>query len=218
MYETLNQYHVVMEVAPEFQQSTDALENLYVRSSTGQNVPAQRLHALRAFADLAGRRAPRPVSGRDVLLQSRARTCLWETRSTAVQDAMNTMVLPGTIHGSFQGTAQAFQDSLSTRALSDPGGPGDRVHRAGNALRELHSSHHHPVHASLGGSRSVAGAAAVSHRAQHHRHDRDHPADRYREEERHPDDRFRDRTRSARKGTVRWTRSIRPACCASGRS
>jgi multidrug efflux pump len=31
-----------------------------------------------------------------------------------VQDAMNTIVLPGTIHGSFQGTAQAFQDSLST--------------------------------------------------------------------------------------------------------
>ena len=39
MYEGINQYHVVMEVDPKFQQSPDILANLYVRSNTGKPVP-----------------------------------------------------------------------------------------------------------------------------------------------------------------------------------
>jgi multidrug efflux pump len=35
MYRPLNQYHVVMEVAPQFQQTTEALQNIYLRSSNG---------------------------------------------------------------------------------------------------------------------------------------------------------------------------------------
>ena len=42
MYSKLNQYHVVMEVAPEFQQDPEALKNIYVRSGTGQQVPSPR--------------------------------------------------------------------------------------------------------------------------------------------------------------------------------
>ena len=38
-YMPLNQYHVVMEVAPEFQQDPDALKNIYVKSTTGAMVP-----------------------------------------------------------------------------------------------------------------------------------------------------------------------------------
>ncbi|HEV2714054.1 MAG TPA: efflux RND transporter permease subunit, partial [Terriglobales bacterium] len=39
MYRQLNQYHVVMEVAPEFAKSSEALQNIYVRSSNGTVVP-----------------------------------------------------------------------------------------------------------------------------------------------------------------------------------
>ena len=39
MYEGINQYHVVMEVDPQFQQSPDALKNIYVRSTNGAEVP-----------------------------------------------------------------------------------------------------------------------------------------------------------------------------------
>ena len=35
MYRPLNQYHVVMEVAPQFQQTPEALQNIYLRSTTG---------------------------------------------------------------------------------------------------------------------------------------------------------------------------------------
>ncbi len=50
MYTQLNQYHVVMEVDPRFQQSTDAIQQLYVRSATGAQVP------LSAFTHLSGKR------------------------------------------------------------------------------------------------------------------------------------------------------------------
>jgi multidrug efflux pump subunit AcrB len=39
MYRPLNQYHVVMEVAPQFQQTPEALQNIYLRSTTGTPVP-----------------------------------------------------------------------------------------------------------------------------------------------------------------------------------
>ena len=39
MYRPLNQYHVVMEVAPQFQQTTEALQNIYLRSSSGAPIP-----------------------------------------------------------------------------------------------------------------------------------------------------------------------------------
>src|SRR5206468_10595272 len=43
MYRQLNQYHVVMEVAPEFARSPEALENSYVRASNGTAVPLAML-------------------------------------------------------------------------------------------------------------------------------------------------------------------------------
>ena len=59
MYEPLNQYHVVMEVAPQFQQTTDALQNIYVRSSNGTPVPAVCLCALRSLQYASWRSAIR---------------------------------------------------------------------------------------------------------------------------------------------------------------
>jgi len=113
MYETLNQYHVVMEVAPEFQQSTDALKNIYVRASTGQNVP------LSAFSHYEPSHTSLAVAHQGqfpavTVSFNLAPNVTLGDAVAAVENAMNTMVLPGTIHGSFQGTAQAFQSSLST--------------------------------------------------------------------------------------------------------
>src|SRR5262249_35612247 len=56
IYRQLNQYHVVMEVAPEFRQGAEALTNLYVRSSHGSEVP------LSAFAHYMPSNAPLQVS------------------------------------------------------------------------------------------------------------------------------------------------------------
>jgi multidrug efflux pump subunit AcrB len=56
MYRQLNQYHVVMEVAPEFSRSTEALQNIYVRASNGTPVP------LAAFAHFGPSNTPLAVS------------------------------------------------------------------------------------------------------------------------------------------------------------
>ena len=60
IYTQLNQYHVVMEVNPDFRQNPDALKNIYVHSSNGQQVP------LSAFTRVEpGGAAPRAELRRD---------------------------------------------------------------------------------------------------------------------------------------------------------
>ena len=48
MYTSLNQYHVVLEVAPQFWQSPEDLNDVYVTSSSGGEVPLGRVHTTRA--------------------------------------------------------------------------------------------------------------------------------------------------------------------------
>ncbi len=113
MYKGMNQYHVVMEVAQQFQQSPDALKNIYVRSTTGQEVPLSAFtHYEPSMTSLAVAHqgqfpaitfsfnlAPNVPLGEAVI---------------AIQNAVRTMVVPATIHPGFQGTAQVFQSSLAT--------------------------------------------------------------------------------------------------------
>jgi len=113
MYKGLNQYHVVMEVAQQFQQTPDALKNIYVRSTTGEEIPLSAFtHYEQAMTSLAVAHqgqfpaitftfnlAPNVPLGEAVI---------------AVQNAVRSMIVPATIHPGFQGTAQVFQDSLAT--------------------------------------------------------------------------------------------------------
>ncbi|HZP31854.1 MAG TPA: efflux RND transporter permease subunit [Candidatus Acidoferrales bacterium] len=113
MYKGLNQYHVVMEIAQEFQQSPDSLKNIYVRSNTGREIPLSAFtHYDYSTTSLAVAHqgqfpaitfsfnlAPNVTLGEAVV---------------AVQDAVRTMIVPATIHPGFQGTAQVFQDSLAS--------------------------------------------------------------------------------------------------------
>ena len=48
IFTQLNQYRVILEVAPAFQQDPDALKQIYVKSPTGAPGAAERVHALRA--------------------------------------------------------------------------------------------------------------------------------------------------------------------------
>ncbi len=116
MYTSLNQYHVVMEVAPEFWQDPRFLSQIYVRSPKGQEVP------LSAFATFAPTIAPLSVA-HDGLFP--AVTISFNLRPgvalgdavTAVDEAATKVGLPATIQTAFAGTAQAYQDSLSTEPI-----------------------------------------------------------------------------------------------------
>ena len=75
MYTQLNQYHVVMEVDPRFQQSTDAIQQLYVRSSKGDQVPLSAFtHFERKNLSVAGK-PPGTVPGGHDFVQFGGRRC-----------------------------------------------------------------------------------------------------------------------------------------------
>ena len=115
-YMPLNQYHVVMEVAPEYQRDPDALRNIYVKSTTGAEVP------LSAVTHYETQRIPLVVNHQS---QSPAVTLSFNlTPGVSLSDATiaieQTRVdigMPSSIHGGFQGTAQAFQASLKSMPL-----------------------------------------------------------------------------------------------------
>jgi multidrug efflux pump len=113
MYEPTNQYHVLMEIDPKFQQNPDALSNIYVTSNSGQTVP------LSAFSQYAPSHTALSVAHQGqfpavTISFNLAPNVTLGDAVDAVQKAVGSMVLPATIHPSFQGTAQAFQDSLAS--------------------------------------------------------------------------------------------------------
>jgi hypothetical protein len=64
--------------------------------------------------------------------------------ATALVDRGRQTTLPATIVGSFQGTAQAFQDSLTGHRRDPADGDLRDLHRPGDPVRELHPSDHDP--------------------------------------------------------------------------
>jgi multidrug efflux pump len=116
MYRPLNQYHVVMEVAPQFQQTPEALQNIYLRSTTGTPVP------LAAFTHYEPSNTPLAVNHQgqvpSVTISFNLAPGVSLGQATqAIENAQRTIGFPPTIQASFQGTAAAFQDSLSSQKI-----------------------------------------------------------------------------------------------------
>ncbi|MFI3137005.1 MAG: multidrug efflux RND transporter permease subunit [Methylococcaceae bacterium] len=120
IYNTLNQYRVVMEVAPEYAQSAEALKTLYVSVPANVEFPAGAQVPLAAFAHFASTNTALSVSHQG---QFPASTLSFNLKpgtslsmATEVIDAvLADLGVPSSIHGSFQGTAKAFQQSLSSQ-------------------------------------------------------------------------------------------------------
>jgi multidrug efflux pump len=113
MFTALNQYHVVMEVEPQFWQSPEGLRDIYLHASTGGVVP------LSAIAHYEPSTAPLAVNHQG---QFPSVTLSFNLKpGVALSDAVQainrseqSIGMPGTINGSFSGTAQAFQSSLAS--------------------------------------------------------------------------------------------------------
>jgi multidrug efflux pump len=116
MYMPLNQYHVVMEVAPEFQQTTEALQNIYLRSSTGAPIP------LAAFTHFTPSNMPLAVNHQSqfpsvTISFNLAPGVALGQATQAIEKVESSIGFPATIQASFQGTAAAFKDSLSSELV-----------------------------------------------------------------------------------------------------
>jgi HAE1 family hydrophobic/amphiphilic exporter-1 len=115
IYAPNNEYYVIVELLPEYQTNPDKLSLLYVRSNTGKLVP------LSTVARLVPSVGPLTVNH---LGQLPAVTLSFNLKpGTALGDATRLVeqkanaILPGDIQGTFQGTAQAFQNSFTGMGL-----------------------------------------------------------------------------------------------------
>ncbi|HEX6504876.1 MAG TPA: multidrug efflux RND transporter permease subunit [Terriglobales bacterium] len=113
MFTQLNQYHVVLEVNPQFQQNPDSLKNIYVKSSNGTQVP------LSSFTHFEPKSTTLAINHQGqfpavTLSFNLAPGVSLGDATKVIDQAEKEISLPGSIHTSFQGTAAAFRNSLST--------------------------------------------------------------------------------------------------------
>jgi multidrug efflux pump len=115
-YMPLNQYHVVMEVDQKYQDDPTDLSKIYVKSTTGAMIP------MSTVTHFETERIPLSVNHQG---QSPAATLSFNLSpgvalsdaTTAIENARAKIGMPSTIHGGFQGTAQAYQASLSSEPI-----------------------------------------------------------------------------------------------------
>jgi len=131
IFTQLNQYHVVLEVLPSFAQNPDSLKDVYIRPSAAvQNTGAPTANA--ATAATSG--APVPITAFTRMESSNASLAVNHQgqfpvvtlsfnlapgaslgeATRAIQQAETEIQVPASIHTAFQGTAAAFQNSLSS--------------------------------------------------------------------------------------------------------
>ena len=116
IYTQLNQYHVVLEAAPQFQTNPDSLNSLYVKSSTGTQVP------LSAFTHIEQTNASLSINHQGqfpvvTLSFNLAPGISLGDATKAIDAAEQAIEMPASINTSFQGTAAAFRNSLSSEPL-----------------------------------------------------------------------------------------------------
>ena len=116
IYKGLNQYHVVLEVAPEFQQNPAALDLIYVPSKSGKLVP------LSSFAHYEPSNTSLSVNHQGIFPSITLSFNLTPGASLGpavqhIEEARNQLGVPSSVHATFQGTAQAFRDSLSNQLV-----------------------------------------------------------------------------------------------------
>jgi multidrug efflux pump len=164
MYTQLNQYHVVMEVAPQFWQSPEGLKQIYLRPASGTTTGTAGSTSTSRATGTTATASPTPAAtGSQAATATTASPTTTSTATDtvvplstvaryepataplavnhqgqfpavtfsfnlapgeslsdatkAINDAEQTLGMPATIRGSFSGTAQAFQSSLSSEPL-----------------------------------------------------------------------------------------------------
>ncbi|MFY0732319.1 efflux RND transporter permease subunit [Pseudomonas sp. NFX15] len=114
MFTQLDQNHVILELDPSWQTSTATLEHLFVRASSGAMVP------LNLLASVKTEQVPIIINHQGVfpaitLSFDLAPGHALSEAVTAINQASLAVAMPDSVLGSFQGTAQAFQDSLKSQ-------------------------------------------------------------------------------------------------------
>jgi multidrug efflux pump len=116
MFTQQNQYHVILEVAPKFQRDPSQLNNIYVKSANGTQVP------LSAFTHFEQKPATLAISHQGQFPAVNLSFNLGQGYSigdavSAVRKAEKELNMPLSVNANFQGTAASFEASLSNEPL-----------------------------------------------------------------------------------------------------
>ncbi|EKF63098.1 multidrug resistance protein MdtC [Serratia plymuthica A30] len=114
IYQPLNQYKVVMEVAPPYTQDVSSLDKMFVINKDGKAIP------LAYFARWQPANAPLSVNHQGLSAASTISFNLPDGGSlsdatAAVERTITALGVPSTVRGAFAGTAQVFQDTLKSQ-------------------------------------------------------------------------------------------------------
>ncbi len=112
MYTQLNQYHVVMEVAPSYWQNPHGLDFIYLPGSGGKQVPLSQIASFSRDTTSLTINHQSQFPAVTISFNLLPGVALGDA-VREINEAQNQMHVPASIHGSFQGTAQAYQDTLS---------------------------------------------------------------------------------------------------------
>ena len=218
IYTQLNQYYVVMEVAPKYWASPEGLKDTYlIPNSGGGAIP------LASVVKYAPSTSPLSVNHTglfpSVTVSFNLATGVSLGQATQeIQQAQQKLGMPQSLHGQFSGTLEAFQESLGSEPYLILTAILSVYVVLGILYESLIHPHHDSLHAAFGEPGRDARAAAYQNRVGRDVHHRHHSADRHREEERDHDDRLRAECRAHRGQEYAETRSSKPRCCASVRS
>ncbi|MEB5991711.1 multidrug efflux RND transporter permease subunit MdtC [Serratia ureilytica] len=116
IYQPLNQYKVVMEVAPPYTQDVSSLDKMFIINNEGKAIP------LSYFASWRPANAPLSVNHQGLSAASTISFNLPDGASlsdatAAVERTMTQLGVPSTVRGAFAGTAQVFQDTLKSQLI-----------------------------------------------------------------------------------------------------
>jgi multidrug efflux pump len=116
IYKPLNQYRVVMQVEPEFSQNPESIRHIFVRGQNDAQIPLSALYRQSSTNTSLSANHSGQFPSVTISFNLREGISLGEV-VPLVEKASRDLGLPENIQGRFQGTAQAFQDSLSNMPL-----------------------------------------------------------------------------------------------------
>ncbi|MDD2723321.1 MAG: efflux RND transporter permease subunit [Methylovulum sp.] len=120
VYMPFNQYHVVMEASPEYAQNPEALNRIYLSVPSGVAQPTGAKVPLSAVSSYQLGNRALSVNHQDqfptatISFNLAPGVSLSKARA-AIHEALDTLGVPSSVHGSFQGSAKEFEKTLANQ-------------------------------------------------------------------------------------------------------
>ena len=116
IYKSMNQYHVVMQLDPEFSQSPDSLRHIFIRGANDAQIPLSTLYRQSSNSSALAANHSGQFPSVTLSFNLALKTALGDVVPRIEQAARN-LGMPESIQGRFQGTAQAFQAARQNQPL-----------------------------------------------------------------------------------------------------